>query len=148
VCGLRSEATQKKLLLAEAELTLRKAVKIAQSMEMAAVKVRQLQSPNNATESSLEVGKLFVASPCQEGGTNCYRCGKHDHRAAQCLLGLLVVIAVGREVTLSLYVGTFKPSTQKGKDPSNHSIKTAQVESDLKDPSEMLNHVGVKKVDR
>jgi len=61
VCGLRSEATQKKLL-AEAELTLQKAVKIAQSMEMAGAKARQLQSPNSATESSLEVGKLFGVS--------------------------------------------------------------------------------------
>jgi len=144
VCGLRSEATQK--LLAEAELTLRKAVKIAQSMEVAAVKARQFHSPNSATESSLEVGKLFVASPHQEGGTSCYRCGKHDYRAAQCLLGQFVVITVGRVVTVSLYIGTF--STQKGKDPSNRSIKTVQVESDLKDPSEMLNHVGVKQVDR
>jgi len=146
VCGLRSEATQKKLL-AEAELTLQKAVKIAQSMEMAAAKARQLQSPNSATESSLEVGKLFVASPRQEGGTSCYRCGKRDHRAAQCPFRSACCHNCGKRGHIKPVCRqvkkTFKPSTQKGKDPSSRSIKTVQEESDLKDPSELLNHVGV-----
>ncbi len=44
VCGLRSEATQKRLLT-EAELTFKKAVEIAQSNQTASARAKQLQSP-------------------------------------------------------------------------------------------------------
>ena len=43
VCGLRSEATQKKLLL-EADLTFAKAIEIAQGMEVARDNLKQMQS--------------------------------------------------------------------------------------------------------
>ena len=43
VCGLRSEGMQKKLLI-EAELTFQRAIEIAQSMESAATKAKELQS--------------------------------------------------------------------------------------------------------
>jgi len=46
VCGLRSEAVHK--LLVEISLTFTHAVEIAQNMESAASKVKQLQSQSNA----------------------------------------------------------------------------------------------------
>ena len=83
------------------------------------VKARQLQNASSATEPSLELGKLFVASQYQEDRTSCCRCGKRDHCASQCPLGQLVVITVGRDVTLSLYLGRWRrpsnPVHRKGK---------------------------------
>ena len=60
VCGLRSEATQKKLLL-EADLTFAKAIEIAQGMEVARDNLKQMQSPTTAgkpvrTEAVLSMG--------------------------------------------------------------------------------------------
>ncbi len=47
VCGLRSEAAQKRLLT-ETKLTFQRAVEIAQGMESAAENARKLQSPSRA----------------------------------------------------------------------------------------------------
>ena len=78
VCGLRSEAVQKKLLTKE-DLTFTDAIHIAQASEQAVAKARQLQSLGTAApEAPLIVGKL---SPQQ---SETYRCGKADHTAAVC----------------------------------------------------------------
>ena len=79
VCGLCSEATQKKLLL-EADLTLARAVDLARSMEAAAQSTHSLKNG-----SDLAVG--FAESQCRSSaavGQPCYRCGKPGHTAMQC----------------------------------------------------------------
>ena len=86
VCGLRSEATQKKLLT-EAKLTFKQAVEIAQSMEKAAENARSLQSPTRAAGhqpvSQRDVCKVYSASS-SEVTTSCYRCGKPNHKPNKC----------------------------------------------------------------
>ena len=82
VCGVRSEATQKRLLT-EASLTFARAVEIARSMESATENVRQLQSPIRAAASQEQ--EVHKVSP--EGGrdlSSCYRCGKSNHKSSQC----------------------------------------------------------------
>ena len=49
VCGLRSEATQKKLLT-EKDLTFKKALDIAQNNETASIHANKLQSPKTARD--------------------------------------------------------------------------------------------------
>ena len=76
VCGLRSEATQKKLLL-EAELNFAKAIDIAQGMEVARDNWKQMQSPTTAVKpAALDVQRLEK--------TSCYRCGQSSHAVSQC----------------------------------------------------------------
>ena len=65
MCGIRSESIQKRLL-AEADVTLKKAVELAQGMEAAG---------RNA--KSLKVQKVSIAT--DRPLVPCYQCGKTSH---------------------------------------------------------------------
>ncbi len=72
VCGLRSEAIQKRLLT-ESNLTLQKAMKISTSMEMAAKEAPQLSA-------SAQVHKVYSDARSKSNSEKaCYRCGKEGH---------------------------------------------------------------------
>lgn len=74
MCGLGSEATQKRLLT-ESTLTLDKAVEIAVSMELASREAHHLSAS----------GKLHKVSTGDQGaGNKCYRCDKTGHFADEC----------------------------------------------------------------
>ena len=86
MCGLRSEATQKKLLT-EADLTFKLALEIAQSNETASARAKQLQSPGSASSDSVKVHKVQTAN--QKTGSSsrsnaCFCCGKSNHKRDQC----------------------------------------------------------------
>ena len=83
VCGLKSEAMQKKLLT-EADLTFQRAIDIAQNMESAAANAKQLQSCTSAEHRAEDVNKLQLTANAKGGGNSCYRCGKPNHQPAQC----------------------------------------------------------------
>jgi hypothetical protein len=72
VCGLRSEATQKKLL-AEDNLTVSRAVELARGMEVASVESKELKLTPSGHPAN---GKIMQATP----GTACLSCGKTDHK--------------------------------------------------------------------
>ena len=82
VCGLRSEATQRRLL-AEKDLTFTKAVEIAQGMEVAARDTQLFKSNGGAINKVSQVheqdrvDKVKFPKPC-------FRCGRNNHTAAQC----------------------------------------------------------------
>ena len=76
MCGLRSEAMQKRLLTEE-DLTLTKAVDLAQSMETAERTTKAFKGPEPSIRK--------IKSP--QGGKRlqpCYRCGKTNHTSADC----------------------------------------------------------------
>lgn len=86
VCGLRSEAAQKKLLT-EDKLTFARAVEIAKSLETATESARKLQNPTRAASGAaggarLDVCKVSTAG--REVSDSCYRCGKSNHKPSQC----------------------------------------------------------------
>lgn len=79
VCGLQSEAIQKRLL-GESELTFSKAVEMAQTMETAAKNAQQLKGAELRTA-------VQVAQVAQSGNSSqktCYRCGKEGHFGKKC----------------------------------------------------------------
>ena len=87
MCGLCNEGAQKRLL-SEAELSLAKAITIAQSMEAAEVESHSLKAekmPIHQLESGGKSSKLGTpkssSSPLRKA---CYRCGKNDHVADNC----------------------------------------------------------------
>ena len=86
VCGLRSEATQRRLL-AEKDLTFVKAVEIAQGME-AAARDTQLFKSNGGTINKLsqpaEPGRVDKAERLEKPTKPCHRYGKSSHTGAQC----------------------------------------------------------------
>ena len=76
VCGLSSPSIQKRLL-SEADLTLKKAVEISVSMEMAAKETVKLKS-GPAVEIK-HVGNKLSTAPKE-----CFRCGKTNHTPDFC----------------------------------------------------------------
>ena len=80
VCGLQSEAIQKRLLT-ESNLTLQKAIEISVSMEMAAKEAQGLSSSNRLHKVSVE--KQTERQTGESGGT-CFRCGKGGHQPSDC----------------------------------------------------------------
>ena len=75
VCGLRNESVQRRLL-AEADLTLKRARDIAQRMEAAERNAKSLKSTPAAVHK-LNVRRNTPASPC-------YRCGRSNHASKDC----------------------------------------------------------------
>ena len=90
VCGLREEVYRKRLL-AEPELTLSKALTIAQSLELVDQNARALRGPDTAIHQvsqsrAQRKGQAQTRShnKPQTRGKECYRCGGADHLAATC----------------------------------------------------------------
>ena len=101
VCGLKSENIQKRLL-AEDNLDLKRALEMAQSMEVANRNAQILQenktpvpmmpSSHDSTSNSVaqmeeEVDMVGRSRPQGTNGSrkNCYRCGRNDHFAHNCI---------------------------------------------------------------
>ena len=72
VCGLSSLVIQRKLL-SEADLTLKKALDIALSMEMAAEEAKKLAGDGAERDNG-----------CNKMSIECFRCGKSNHLADAC----------------------------------------------------------------
>ena len=75
VCGLSSEAIQKRLL-SEKKLTLAAAQEIALGMEAAAKEATELQV---SSKSSLEINKITV-----DTAKSCFRCARKGHTPENC----------------------------------------------------------------
>ena len=93
VCGLRSEQTQKRLL-SEPELSLAKALQIAQAIEAANNRTKEIKLPGAVISTEVSVlgvnkvcyrcGKRHDAKTCRFKEAKCYKCGKIRHLASVC----------------------------------------------------------------
>ena len=88
VCGLRSENIQRRLL-AEKDLSLQKAVDIAQGMEAADRNAKALKGPNSAihkvwVSASAPRHKAANSKPTETPRSHCYCCGKSNHDQKDC----------------------------------------------------------------
>ena len=79
VCGLRSEGAQKRLL-AEADLTLAKALEIAQSMEAADRNTQRLKGNSEPQR----ISDIRRDNTHGSGSKQCFRCGSDSHRSHEC----------------------------------------------------------------
>jgi len=79
VCGLRSENIQKRLLT-ETDLTLKRAVQVAQAMEAAEKNAKSLKG------GEVTLQKLSYENVKQQpaDATPCYRCGGRNHQPQEC----------------------------------------------------------------
>ena len=120
VCGLGSETTQKRLLT-ESELTFAKAVEIAHSMEAAAKNARKLQ------DAGLPQLQKDICKVTPEVTNGCYRCGKPDHRAAQCPFRGAKCHNCGKQGHIRrMCRQPKKTQSPKGRQTPGHQIKTVQ----------------------
>lgn len=109
VCGLRSEAMQKKLLI-ETDLTFKRAIEIAQSMESAATKAKELQSHNPTTQGQGHEAAVYAV---QHNHNSCHRCGKQNHTPDKCVFKYKHCLACGNMGHIKAMCRT-KKLTKKG----------------------------------
>ena len=136
VCGLRNEAYQKRLL-SEPELTLDKALQIAQSMETADVNARALRGSESGIHQ-MSKGGARSAPPCksqkghqtsapgQQGG-DCYRCGSTHHIASHCRFASFVCRKCQKKGHLERVCRSSKSAGRQGTGKVN--AKTHQLTS-------------------
>ncbi len=78
VCGLRSEAIQRRLLVEE-ELKLKKAFDIVHGMETASRKASELQASTKPADEAKGIQRVTPLKPSKGGASHqvCYRCQRH-----------------------------------------------------------------------
>ena len=81
VCGIADSRLQHRLL-AEPELTLEKAIELAQAQETADQGAQQLQQKQS--QQSEQLNNLAKSSAPQHGQTTCHRCRGTNHLATEC----------------------------------------------------------------
>ena len=91
MCGLGNEGHQKRFL-SEPDLTLDKALVLAQSLETADANAKTLRGHNTALRCLSQGSSCQHSAPSrgkarpssQQRGRECYRCGSGEHLAANC----------------------------------------------------------------
>ena len=111
VCGLRSEVVQRRLLAGE-NLTLKKAQELALGIETAAKNVCELQGTRRAAEPRLQRDVCRVQ---REVTNDCYKCGKQNHKSAQCPFRTTM------QVSQLWQSGSYKESLQTTKETTHFS---------------------------
>ena len=134
VCGIANGTVQKRLL-AEKELTLDKAISLAQSVEIAEKGAKDLQLPTATKSSDSPLLKLTKRS--EDKGTDkpksCYRCGG-KHLAPQCRFKSEVCRSCGKTGHIAKVCRT-KPPDKKTTDgkPCSYVTQDSDTEYQLFD---------------
>ena len=83
VCGIHiADSRLQRRLLAEPELTLKKAIELAQAQETVDQGAQQLQQKQS--QQSEQLNNLAKSSAPQHGQTTCHRCRETNHLTTEC----------------------------------------------------------------
>ena len=144
VCGLANEAHQKRLL-SEGELSLDKALLIAQSLEMAEDNSRTLrgaepaihQLSKSTTKPQESVQQKESQVTPEPRNRECYRCGSADHLAASCRFVGYVCRKCHKKGHLAKVCRSRVPAGRQrtsGADAKAHQVTSAGAESEEEVP--------------
>ena len=128
VCGLKDHSIQKKLLSEPKELTFSRAAEIAQGMEAAAKKARDLHgghAPSGA-QAHEEVHHMDKEKGSKKTGP-CFRCGGENHQAANCKFKNAVCFKCNLKGHVAKKCRT-KQTEKAGKKPRNAPTKQGMYE--------------------
>ena len=88
VCGINDDGIQRRLL-AEQDLTYKKVVELAQSLETAMQNMKDLKTKKDKV---VDVHKMFKKkTELVTVHNNCYRCGNRGHIVAKCKVNKKVI---------------------------------------------------------
>ena len=125
VCGLRSDALQKQLL-AQTNLTLDKALQIAQGMEAAEKSTKTLQGDDTSSSNTINSTGSNHDQP-NKPIRSCYRCGHADHLASACRFR---AISVTRKDILQKFVRVDKRTVINSKQTRNNLDRVTHLLTD------------------
>ncbi len=125
VCGLRSEAIQKRLLT-ESNLTLQKAMKISTSMEMAAKEAQQLSASD-------QVHKVYSDARNKSNSEKaCYRCIKVGHQPVDCWFKAMNYRNCGKKGHIECACKNKRHNQVKTRDLQRNIIKNSNKSMQIK----------------
>lgn len=123
VCGLRHDAIQRRLL-SESALTYNKALETARGMEAADKESKAFKSPDPA------IRKLGTRPKKPSGSQSCYRCGRSNHKPADCKFKDARCHACGKTGHIAPVCRSKAMESKKGRAEHHESKKTHHVQDD------------------
>jgi hypothetical protein len=130
VCGLKSDAIQKRLLAVK-DLTFKEALDMAQGMEAADRNTKDLQitdavsSVHQLAKSRPRPQHQLRSTPATKGGNNqpCYRCGKMNHQPHRCRFIDAICRACGKKGHIAVVCRSKKGSKTQNVQAKAHTIR-------------------------
>ena len=149
VCGLHNSAIQTKLL-SEADLTLERAVEIAQSLESAEKSSKKLQGEDHSS-----ISRISHQSHKSHNKKQCYRCGEDSHASDSCRFRDAVCRKCHRKGHIARVCRSgSQPSKSGGSHKTKHKVNLVQqkqeedtkIEDDTAQEDDPIEHFTIFKV--
>ncbi|XP_041353245.1 uncharacterized protein LOC121371430 isoform X2 [Gigantopelta aegis] len=133
VCGLTSEAAQKRLITEE-ELSFNKALKIAHSMETAVKDIGELKlNVNHSSETPVYKVQNYSRPQNRANMQKCRHCGKTNHACKDCCFQNSNCNSCGKKGHISTICRSKKTKPEKFKMSLQKSKKVHQVDESKSD---------------
>lgn len=136
VCGLRVETVQKSLLT-EANLTLNRALEIAQAKEAASKNVKGLKGASAGASSPTTLMQVSGSVDTRDNGESCHRCGRRGHDGTVCRFRDAKCLKCGKVGHLIAVCRSKGKPKQTGKQTGHRTKYVEAEEPQGSDPEEL-----------
>jgi len=150
VCGMRNTSAQKRLL-AEADLTFKRALELAQGMEAAEKNAKALKGTEAAVKKiSIPPKNSKRENSSTQSKSTCYRCGRGNHDARSCRFADATCHKCGKKGHIAPVCRSGKKPQRLGKSkesPETKYVATTEDDSSAVDEFQLYT-VGAKSATR